>query len=109
MDIRDDRPKAMPLVRPEVLKGNFINLRRARTILTRTLGSDQPLSVQIPEHLRNSLHRLVRDRPQRQATYAAAKKLNPEETQTLVDFADLVSPHRVTSLVIFSFVAFQDR
>ncbi|KXN84000.1 Serine/threonine-protein kinase HT1 [Leucoagaricus sp. SymC.cos] len=96
MEIPIGFPEAKAIIDFEVLNRSTINLQHARAILERALGSDQPSSLQIPEHLRSALLRLARDstntNSQKVARGAvtAAKKLSHDNSQVLVDALDLV-------------------
>ncbi|KXN84892.1 Cytokinesis protein sepH [Leucoagaricus sp. SymC.cos] len=66
------------------LRSSTIDHHHAKDILTRTLGSDQPTTTDIPKHLRNTASDLV-DVPNKSSkTTAAAKKLSPDDTQTML-------------------------
>ncbi|KXN90938.1 Cell division control protein 15 [Leucoagaricus sp. SymC.cos] len=87
--IKDDRPEPKPMIEFEALRTSEINLELAKNILTQALGSHQR-PLQVPEHLRDTLSRLVRDSKAFSATVVAAKKLTPDDTQTFVDSIELV-------------------
>ncbi|KXN81654.1 Ribosomal protein S6 kinase alpha-5 [Leucoagaricus sp. SymC.cos] len=90
MPIQGDRPTPKLAIGPDALDGYTTNTKRVKTVVTQLLGFGQPSALQIPEHLRNSLYKLVNNEDERSATAVAAKKLSPGEIQVLVDFLDLV-------------------
>ncbi|KXN81652.1 hypothetical protein AN958_04057 [Leucoagaricus sp. SymC.cos] len=75
-----DRPVPKLAIGPDALGGCTTDIGHVKTVVTRLLGS---ISKQIPEHLRNSLYKLVNDRDKHSATAAAAKKLRPGQVQVL--------------------------
>ncbi|KXN85809.1 Tyrosine-protein kinase CSK [Leucoagaricus sp. SymC.cos] len=86
----DGRPEPRSIIEPEAIKSSIIDIELAKTILSQILGSHQQASVQVPKHLRDTLSRLVRDSGALSAAQVAAKKLNRDDTQTLVDLIELV-------------------
>jgi hypothetical protein len=96
MDISDDRPVLQPMIQPAALRAiedPAIDLENMRSLLNRVVGSNQllPPPSRIPEQLREPLSGLA-DNPAKAETVAiAAKRLKPDDTQTLVDALDLVS------------------
>ncbi|KXN89676.1 Receptor-interacting serine/threonine-protein kinase 1 [Leucoagaricus sp. SymC.cos] len=89
LHIEDDCPEPRPMIELEVLKSSVFNPKSAKIVLMQVLGSHQP-SLQVPKHLCNSLFCLVHDHKALNTTTMAAKRLTPDDTQTLVDFDDLV-------------------
>ncbi|KXN85808.1 hypothetical protein AN958_10815 [Leucoagaricus sp. SymC.cos] len=83
------RSEQQPTLEVKTLKTS-IDLGPAQIILTKVLGSHQPSSVQVPKHLHTILSRLVCDSEALGKTTEAAKKLTRDDTQTLVDFIELV-------------------
>ncbi|KXN84543.1 hypothetical protein AN958_12354 [Leucoagaricus sp. SymC.cos] len=69
---------------PEILEDE--NTRPSKAV---DVWSFACFSYEIPEHLRNSLFKLVGNADKRSARAAAAKRLSPSETQVLVDVLDL--------------------
>ncbi|KXN82812.1 Serine/threonine-protein kinase HT1 [Leucoagaricus sp. SymC.cos] len=89
MHTDDDRPEPRPMIVPEALETSVIDLEATKAIFTRVVGSHQP-AWQVPKHLHDILSRLVHDSKALDAATVAAKKLNHGDTQTLVDFLELV-------------------
>ncbi|KXN84539.1 Cytokinesis protein sepH [Leucoagaricus sp. SymC.cos] len=87
--MHDDRPIPQLALTSDVLNGCTIDTECIKTVVTRVLGFEPPSALQIPEHLCNSLFRLVGIADKRNVRAAVAKKLSPGETQVLVDFLDL--------------------
>ncbi|KXN92513.1 Serine/threonine-protein kinase HT1 [Leucoagaricus sp. SymC.cos] len=90
MRTEDRRPEQKSIIEPEAIKSSVTNLELAKDVLSQILGSHEPASVQVPKHLRDTLSRLVRDSEALDAAKVAAKKLNRDDTQTLVDLIELV-------------------
>ncbi|KXN83999.1 Cytokinesis protein sepH [Leucoagaricus sp. SymC.cos] len=93
---QDNRPVPKPMLASDALNGYTEDTGRAEAILIQVLGTEQPSTLRVPEHLRGSLFTLAgeshdSDAPKRSANMAAAKKLSPQETQVLVDLLDLLS------------------
>ncbi|KXN84851.1 Serine/threonine-protein kinase HT1 [Leucoagaricus sp. SymC.cos] len=86
----DRRPEPMSIIEPEAIKPPATNLELAQAVLSQILGSHEPASLQVPKHLRDTLSRLVHDSEALDAVKVAAKKLNHDDTQTLVDLIELV-------------------
>jgi hypothetical protein len=76
-----------------------IDLERVRSILTRIIDSDAslPAPSQIPADLQKVLSGLTDSLVKAEIAVAAAKKLSPNDTQTLVDVLDLVSLSSIVS------------
>jgi hypothetical protein len=96
MDIQDSRPLPKSMVQStalEEIEAPVIDLESMTALLSRVLGSDHllPPPSQIPKHLREPLSRLIDNSARAMAIAVAAKKLNPDDTQALVDALDLVS------------------
>ncbi|KAF5361836.1 hypothetical protein D9756_002616 [Leucocoprinus leucothites] len=89
MGVHNGHPGMKPLVRSEAIKLSSFDLERAKTSLTRILGSDDQTFFRVPEHLRSSLSNLVPNAAKFGETAIAARKLSPDDTQQLVDFLDL--------------------
>ncbi|KXN89684.1 hypothetical protein AN958_05346 [Leucoagaricus sp. SymC.cos] len=83
-------PSSESTIEPEATKSSIINVKLAKTILSQILGSHQVASLQVPKHLRDTLSWLIRDSKALHAAQVAAKKLNCDDTQTLVDLIELV-------------------
>ncbi|KAJ3563267.1 hypothetical protein NP233_g9050 [Leucocoprinus birnbaumii] len=90
MGTKDERPVAKPMMVPDALKRSTLDLERPRSNLTRVLGSEAASSLRAPEHLRDSLLRLISDTNKLEAAAAVVLKLKLDETQCLVDFLDLL-------------------
>lgn len=90
MGIQDDRFAAEPVVKPEAIKGSTIDLVRARARLAQVLGSEHPSSLRVPQHLRDTLDKLVPDPIKFKGTTSAINKLSPDDTQHFIDFLDLL-------------------
>ncbi|KXN81904.1 Tyrosine-protein kinase CSK [Leucoagaricus sp. SymC.cos] len=90
--IEDVRPEPKPesIIEPEAAKSSVIDVELAKAILSQVLGSNQATSQQVPKRLRDTLFRLVRDSEALSAAQVAAKKLDRDDTQTLVDLIELV-------------------
>ncbi|KXN83978.1 Tyrosine-protein kinase CSK [Leucoagaricus sp. SymC.cos] len=90
MRIGDHRSEPRPMVPFEALKTSEIDPEPAKNILIKVLGSHQQSSSQVPKHLRDILSRLVLDSEALGTTRVAARTLSRDDTQTLVDFLELV-------------------
>jgi hypothetical protein len=96
MGIHDDRPVPKSTIRSALLgeiEISAVYLENMRFLLRRVLDSDVLLSPpsQIPEHLREPLSKLADNSAKANTVALVAKKLNPDDTQALVDALDLVS------------------
>ncbi|KXN82475.1 Tyrosine-protein kinase CSK [Leucoagaricus sp. SymC.cos] len=89
MRIEDDRPEPRSIIELEAIKPSIIDVERAKTIVWLILGSHQTASSQVSKHLRDTLSRFIRDSEALRAARIAVKKLNHEDTQTLVDSIEL--------------------
>ncbi|KXN83033.1 Cytokinesis protein sepH [Leucoagaricus sp. SymC.cos] len=87
--LRDDCPPPKLTSGLDTLNRYATDIERVRTVVARVLDFEPPSALQVPEHLRNSLYKLVDNANKRSARAAAAKKISPSETQVLVDFLDL--------------------
>ncbi|KAJ3563796.1 hypothetical protein NP233_g8706 [Leucocoprinus birnbaumii] len=90
MGTQDDRRASELMVASDTLKCSVLDLEHAKSNLTRVLGCEAASSLRVPEHLRDSLLRLIPDTTKLEATAAVVLKLSPDETQCLADFLDLV-------------------
>ncbi|KAJ3564998.1 hypothetical protein NP233_g7927 [Leucocoprinus birnbaumii] len=90
MGTQDKRPTAKPIIVSDVLKSSVVDLKRAKSSLMGVLGSEAASSLRVPEHLRDSLLRLIPDTNKLDAAAAVVLKLSPDETQCLADFLDLL-------------------
>jgi hypothetical protein len=92
MNIHDDRPAPRSEASGE-FEAPAIDLESIGSLLNRVLGSDRilPPPSRILDHLREPLSGLADSLPKAKTVAVAAKKLNPGDTQTLVDALDLVS------------------
>ncbi|KXN89683.1 Tyrosine-protein kinase CSK [Leucoagaricus sp. SymC.cos] len=90
MRIEDYCSELRPMVPFEALKTSEINSEPAKNILIKVLGSYQPSSSQVPKYLCNILSRLILDLEALDTTRVAARTLSCDDTQTLVDFLELV-------------------
>ncbi|KXN93000.1 hypothetical protein AN958_09682 [Leucoagaricus sp. SymC.cos] len=90
MRIEDRCPEPGLTIESEAIKSSITNLELAKAVLSQILGSHEPASLQVPKHLHDTLSRLVRDSKALDAATSAAKKLNRNDTQTLVDLIELV-------------------
>ncbi|KXN82813.1 Serine/threonine-protein kinase HT1 [Leucoagaricus sp. SymC.cos] len=88
--IDDGRLEPRPMIEPETIKSSVIDVELTKTILSQVLGSHQQASLQVPKHLHDTLSRLVHDSEALSAARVAAKKLDRDDTQTLVDLIELV-------------------
>ncbi|KXN84856.1 Cytokinesis protein sepH [Leucoagaricus sp. SymC.cos] len=90
MHVEDRRPEPKLIIGPKAIKSSITNLELAKAVLSQILDSHEPASLQVPKHLRDTLSRLVRDSKALDAAKAAAKKLDRDDTQILVDLIELV-------------------
>ncbi|KXN84853.1 hypothetical protein AN958_12021 [Leucoagaricus sp. SymC.cos] len=72
------------------IKSSITNLELAKAVLLQILGSHEPASPQVPKYLHDTLSWLIRNSKALDTTKVAAKKLNCDNTQTLVDLIELV-------------------
>ncbi|KAJ3560250.1 hypothetical protein NP233_g10965 [Leucocoprinus birnbaumii] len=61
MGTKDERQKAKPMIESDILKSSVIDIRCAKLNLTRILGSEAASSLRVPDHLRDSLLKLIPD------------------------------------------------
>ncbi|KAJ3576474.1 hypothetical protein NP233_g401 [Leucocoprinus birnbaumii] len=90
MGSQDERRTAKLIIMSDVLKSSVVDLERVKTSLMGVLGCEAASSLRVPEHLRNSLLRLIPDTNKLEAAAAVVLKLSPDETQCLADFLDLL-------------------
>ncbi|KAJ3561670.1 hypothetical protein NP233_g10054 [Leucocoprinus birnbaumii] len=90
MGTQDKRPTAKPIIVSDILKSSVVDLKRAKSSLMGVLGSEAASSLRVPEHLCDSLLRLIPDTNKLDAAAAVVLKLSPDETQCLADFLDLL-------------------
>ncbi|KXN81902.1 Mitogen-activated protein kinase kinase kinase YODA [Leucoagaricus sp. SymC.cos] len=86
----DSCPEPGSIIEPEAIKCSIIDVELAKTILSQILSSHQAASLQVPKHLHDILSWLIHDSKALDAAKVAAKKLNHDDTQTIVDFIELV-------------------
>jgi hypothetical protein len=96
MDIYGGRPVLQSIIQPAALmeiETPATDLEDMRPLLNRVVGSNQllPPPSRIPEQLREPLTGLADNLSKAETVAMAAKKLNPDDTQTLVDVLDIVS------------------
>ncbi|KAJ3564996.1 hypothetical protein NP233_g7925 [Leucocoprinus birnbaumii] len=90
MGTQCERQIAKPVTGSDILKSSVVDLERAKSSLIGVLGYKAASSLRVPEHLRNSLLKLIPDANKLEAARAVVLKLSPDETQCLVDFLDLL-------------------
>ncbi|KXN92522.1 Alpha-xylosidase [Leucoagaricus sp. SymC.cos] len=90
MHVEDHHPEPKSIIGPKAIKSSITNLELAKAVLSQILDSHEPASLQVPKHLCDTLSRLIRDSKALDAAKAAAKKLNRDDTQILVDLIELV-------------------
>ncbi|KAJ3576458.1 hypothetical protein NP233_g414 [Leucocoprinus birnbaumii] len=90
MGTQDERQPAKPIIGSDALKSSAVDLERAKSSLMGVLGSEAASSLRVPEHLRNSLLKLIPDTNKLETIAAVVLKLSPGETQCLADFLDLL-------------------
>jgi hypothetical protein len=106
IDIHDDRPVQKAEVQLDAVEhatAPAIDLERVKSILARITDSDPslPPPSEIPADLQKVLSSLTDNVIKTEAVAVAAKKLNPNDTQTLVDVLDLVSLPSSSTLPLF--------
>ncbi|KAJ3571502.1 hypothetical protein NP233_g3710 [Leucocoprinus birnbaumii] len=90
MGTHDERPIEKPIIGLDTLKSSVIDLEHAKSSLMGVLGSEAASSLRVPEHLCDSLLRLIPDTNKLEAAAVVVLKLSPDETQCLADFLDLL-------------------
>ncbi|KAJ3561671.1 hypothetical protein NP233_g10053 [Leucocoprinus birnbaumii] len=103
MGIRDERPIKKPIIGSDALKSSVIDLEHAKSSLMGVLGSEAASSLRVPEHLCDSLLRLIPDTNKLELAAAVVLKLSPDETQCLADFLDLNAMPLVLSSPLITF------
>ncbi|KXN92514.1 Serine/threonine-protein kinase HT1 [Leucoagaricus sp. SymC.cos] len=89
MHTEDCHPEPKSIIEPKAIQSSITNLELAKAVLSQILGSHEPASLQVPKHLRDTLSQLVCNSEALDTTEVAAKKLNRDDTQTLVDLIEL--------------------
>ncbi|KXN92521.1 Mitogen-activated protein kinase kinase kinase 5 [Leucoagaricus sp. SymC.cos] len=95
--IEDHPSEPGSIIESKAIKSSIINLELTKAVLSQILSSHEPASLQVPKYLCDTLSWLVCDFKALRATERAAKKLNRDNTQTLVDLIELgikYDPHK---------------